>query len=569
MFENLISTVEAAAMNLRDKVVYDVVYPAQIGLDSLMGKSYTPRAESDITDPDEIAKLYQSDVIERSDINNSKIGISKRYKKYWLSQLEKELAEDVKFVGEDEYTEPWENLFILSISDEEKEEILSRYKNKPIYAKMRKRLYYYDYLDDDGNEKDLLLPAAQETEVESTKSNATETESTSDKKDVVDSKDKTTKDQVIMSGSTKNNKTVAKTVENIVVKPEETVDKKDEAQVLQIGDIKINTAIEPVIFDTPPIATIPQPIIVEQPGFGNHRVDAPPKPKVRKTEPDKVETDLPAIEMEITTNPIIKPDFVQAPAAAPEVKEIGILPNERNKNVINQFPYLAEIERVANKNGIMLEMKANPNAADNNFSGIIICQAYNAENGQFNIFKTFGIDTGVIIDNRIKLIINRDMKPESYYEDMHFYSLFDKTKDENGKNQKKTLDMRLLDDFFKGGFDNISKREMFPQDIMELNKIVSLITVPSGTAMYNEIRKQLLEAMKNGEFDFMIPNVAGISNDGSVCMRFAVVDSNPHNKEFILSSAGVPYRHAFPFTSTKNANMYFSPGKKPRLEYII
>ena len=349
MFENLISTVEAAAMNLRDKVVYDVVYPAQIGLDSLMGKSYTPRAESDITDPDEIAKLYQSDVIERSDINNSKIGISKRYKKYWLSQLEKELAEDVKFVGEDEYTEPWENLFILSISDEEKEEILSRYKNKPIYAKMRKRLYYYDYLDDDGNEKDLLLPAAQETEVESTKSNATETESTSDKKDVVDSKDKTTKDQVIMSGSTKNNKTVAKTVENIVVKPEETVDKKDEAQVLQIGDIKINTAIEPVIFDTPPIATIPQPIIVEQPGFGNHRVDAPPKPKVRKTEPDKVETDLPAIEMEITTNPIIKPDFVQAPAAAPEVKEIGILPNERNKNVINQFPYLAEIERVADK----------------------------------------------------------------------------------------------------------------------------------------------------------------------------------------------------------------------------
>lgn len=369
----------------------------------------------------------------------------------------------------------------------------------------------------------------------------------------------------------KKDKEVAKMVENIIVKPEAAVNNDDQAQVLQIGDIKINTAIKPVIFDTPPTATqiIPQPIIVEQPGFGNHRVDAPPKPKAQRTEPDKVETDLPAIEMEITTNPIIKPDFVQAPAAAPEVKEIGILPNERNKNVINQFPYLAEIERAANKNGIMLEMKANPNAADNNFSGIIICQAYNAENGQFNIFKTFGIDTGVIIDNRIKLIINRDMKPESYYEDMHFYSLFDKAKDENGKNQKKTLDMRLLDDFFKGGFDNISKREMFPQDIMELNKIVSLITVPSGTGMYNEIRKQLLEAMKNGEFDFMIPNVAGISNDGSACMRFAVVDSNPHNKEFILSSAGVSYRHAFPFTSTKNANMYFSPGKKPRLEYIV
>ncbi len=165
MFENLISTVEAAAMNLRDKVVYDVVYPAQIGLDSLMGKSYTPRAESDITDPDEIAKLYQSDVIERIDINNSKIGFSKRYRKYWLSQLEKELAEDVEFVGEDEYTEPWENLLILSISDEEKEEILSRYKNKPIYAKMRKRLYYYDYLDDeleDGKREPLML-ATDET----------------------------------------------------------------------------------------------------------------------------------------------------------------------------------------------------------------------------------------------------------------------------------------------------------------------------------------------------------------------------------------------------------------------
>lgn len=566
MFESLAPTIESVVTNLKDRVTYGIVQDVQIGLDSFMGKSYDiPKDISEITDPKEIAKIYESDIMERIDIDNSKFGISDRYRKYWISQLERELVDDIDFRSASDYEEEigaWEDKMIASLTDDEKAEMISHYTDKAICSKMAKLL---NYEMDELNKEPLLLKASSEdAKTVSSKSSKSEVK----KKDTE------------VQGSSENNDDVAKMVENVVVKPKED-DKslnEDEAQVIKIGNIEIDTAIEPVIFDTPPnnIPTgnvvIPQPIVVEQPGFGNHRVDTPPKPKVPKAEPDKVEMDLPDIKVECITNSAVKPDIIQStPISVPDNKSPipEVLPNERNKDVILQYPYLAEIEKVANKNNIMLEMQLNPNAANKDFSGIIICQAYNADNGQFNVFKTFGIDTGVIIDTRIKLIINRDMKPESYYEDMHYYSLFDKVKDESGKNQKKSLDLRLLDDFFKGGFDNISKKEMFPQDIMELNKIVSLITVPSGTGMYNEIRKQLLEAMKNGDFGFMIPNAAGITKDGSICMRFAVVDSNPHNKEFILSSVGVPYRHAFPYTSTKDANMYFSPGKKPRLEYLV
>lgn len=273
-----------------------------------------------------------------------------------------------------------------------------------------------------------------------------------------------------------------------------------------------------------------------------HRIDEPAKKKIvpNVAKPDNVDVNLKGVDM---TDGMIAPkpakrsyDIIQP---LPEGEPIN---QTLEKNAVDNGPLIAKIdkvplqviEKIANQNGHSVAFYEYPNEG-------IICVVTYGPDGKAVYPKSFCIDTGKIIDARVKLNTNCPILPNISTENVvieygKFYELFVI----DSKSHKKVLDEQLLNDMFSAGFLNIKKRPMYSDEYIALNRKLALITIPTkglNKEQRNAIQNFLIENLdKTGYLDL------AIEKSPAGC-RFAflndVLDKN-NLANFTLVNDGVP-----------------------------
>lgn len=275
------------------------------------------------------------------------------------------------------------------------------------------------------------------------------------------------------------------------------------------------------------------PMVVNNPavpfaGFGRHRVDQP-KPVVEKpvkNPPDNVDiSGMPNLTqaMDITdfrkkdvrmmgvveTNPSI--EVTEPP------KPIETIFN--NEPMFSEYPYLKEIQAIANKNGYQISFMKRP---DN--TGLINCFVCD-QKGVPIPRKGFTIDTGSIIDRRKKIF------PciQQYYEGVNPYHLFKKP---DGKG-KDALNDEIITELIQSGCT--TARPMYTDDIVNLNAYVALITCPANKQDRQYVYGRLLELYKDGTLSEKLATMNHA--------RFRVAEYIKNSGIILLSTAGVPINY--------------------------
>lgn len=292
-----------------------------------------------------------------------------------------------------------------------------------------------------------------------------------------------------------------------------------------------------------PGAQIPSgPVIAMGPPIPVHKVDVPPVKKPEVAQPDPtVEADCSKIHVPVAPPKVVKaPEFIQKTLAKPKPQEQAIINNKfDNSALIKKYPKakLDDIEHIANANGCIIGFVEWPD------SGIISCYVSDTNDATKYIpWKCFSIDTGMMIDPRVKLIaLNGDpcINPScGYLERAPMYELF------NGVKGGKALDTRLLETVFQTGVQVITKKRMYVPEFQELNLKVALITLPTDSInrdQRREVQSYLMQMDKDGYFDRArqySPNARFV---------FATRKLNPSDlTEFTLINEGVPIFYGGP-----------------------
>lgn len=275
----------------------------------------------------------------------------------------------------------------------------------------------------------------------------------------------------------------------------------------------------------------------QQPGHGLHKIDNPAKPKPQKppkAEPEQVDTTgmpNPAEGMEVvqskkidvrTYGGLVTDQIPQAAASAPVVNRF----EENNKIFYRDYPYLAEVEKVALDNGYQIGFIIRPN------TNLIECHVY-TNDGVPIPGKGFVIDPGMIIDRRKKIF----PVIAQFYEGMNAYPLFvnnPNTKDD-GKKAGNILNVEVLTALIIGGSSAVEGRGMYSEDFRNLNKFVALITIPTDKiqgADRKYIQNRLVDLYKDGTFSNALAAAPG--------SRFRVAEYNKSSGTILLDTYGVP-----------------------------
>ena len=161
-------------------------------------------------------------------------------------------------------------------------------------------------------------------------------------------------------------------------------------------------------------------------------------------------------------------------------------------DIKTKYPWVEQIAAIAAKQGISMNI-ISIRDPQNQICGI----RFDSFNGQvFNYTKSFTIDLGYIIDNRTKLIFNAFPSGYDYLEKQESaFHVFD----QSGKN--------LRTDFFeklfvvgKDGFNDSDMKSfrMYNSNMMQLNRIIEFITVPTGI-----VKKEDRTVLKDSCFKMM------------------------------------------------------------------
>lgn len=158
---------------------------------------------------------------------------------------------------------------------------------------------------------------------------------------------------------------------------------------------------------------------------------------------------------------------------AHEIVSVINSPSENNISVsenqllINKYNWLGGIEKIANQLGFIIKCIKNGNyILINTFKG-----------NTFISPKSFRINLGTIIDDRIKIIPRGDILPE----DQNMYCLF---------NNGSELNVDLIKSLFLGGIESLN-RSSYSKKVYELNKIIDLSTFH----IYGKAREQYIHIM--------------------------------------------------------------------------
>lgn len=281
-----------------------------------------------------------------------------------------------------------------------------------------------------------------------------------------------------------------------------------------------------------------QPVITQPPVKPLHKVDEPPKQSIKIADPDKVEVDLNKVDIDdLKKEPTVqkKPEFIQ-PMQAPAPGSVvtggsheNLYDNSAMIAKFNKIP-LKEIEEIAAKNGVDVIFEESPHI------GLISVVAVAKNNTSINP-KCFTIDTGMIIDKRVKLIdACPRVNPTTILENGEFYEVFNTIG--NKSHAKKVLDEKLFNDIFYGGLMNISKRPMYSKAYKDLNLKLALITMPTRGLNAEErssLQEYIVKMDNDGYFDKAISNAPG--------SRFVFTQTKldkEHLSNFTLTNEGVP-----------------------------
>lgn len=297
-----------------------------------------------------------------------------------------------------------------------------------------------------------------------------------------------------------------------------------------------------------------------------HRKDEPPKPIQKKAA--KVETEVDDIkvsdisvakpfvdpekdkykekhEPDVISNKIETKDLITKPIAEPLFD---------NSAITSKYPYMKDIETMALKEDVQLSMQHVPSIVNiGHPSGLISCYAYT--DGIPNVYKSFTIDTGVIIDRRVKMYPAL-VENGAILDTMQAYPVCIESK--NGKNKSSVLNEELFYDLFTGGISNMPRNGMY-RGYQELNKYVDIITLPTKDLNHDDRKKimnRLVNSMKCGVFKRaleMSPNSR---------FRFIPATLNKKKLTFSLTNEDVPlYYNSIP-QNNKIVTIDFGPDNK-------
>lgn len=281
-----------------------------------------------------------------------------------------------------------------------------------------------------------------------------------------------------------------------------------------------------------PIAPPPPP--------GLHRVDNPVKKSpVPPPSVDPVETDLSKVNFNGFMKPPVqaqKPEYIQSiphPETAPEQnQQVGNTVN--NSEIIRKYPklYLGHIERLANANDCSVFFEEYP------VEGIISVTVLDSQD-KVMPWKSFCIDSGRIIDHRVKLIGgNPKFDMTRIIEKMPFYELF------TGSHKGKILDTRMLEDIFQAGLENITKKKMYRKEFQDLNLKLALITLPTSF-LNSEARKSLEDYLMKMDRDGYFDKAISMSPGSRFVFNTKRLDTK-HLSRFTLINEGVPMYYGGP-----------------------
>lgn len=270
-------------------------------------------------------------------------------------------------------------------------------------------------------------------------------------------------------------------------------------------------------------------------GHGNHRVDYPEKPKPPKgpkSKPDVIDMEgMPDVieGAEVTHFPKFNATTVGVVEDKPsmETEPVSIVNKfkDNNEQYFKEFPFLAEVEKIALDNGYQIGFTVRP-------TKLIDCYIYSVSNVNQPIQgKGFTIDPGMIIDRRKKVFAGI----RNFYEGENAYPLFNTGKSENGKKGSNTLNVELITNLIVGGNMAVQGvRGMYTDDFRNLNKYVALITMPTnknGPEDRKYMQKRLVDLYKANIYEDVLM--------GSTA-RFRVAEYIKSSGTILLDTAGVP-----------------------------
>lgn len=232
-------------------------------------------------------------------------------------------------------------------------------------------------------------------------------------------------------------------------------------------------------------------------------------PKPKKNEADK-DVAVGAAPAQVMPNKRDVPEIVQG--AAQEAKApvehdapqqlVSCFPQNAQLYASRQLGFLKEIEDIALSRGHQVFFNPHING-QGNLDGLIEVAVYDPSGKNINTFKSFVIDTGRIIDRRVKLfpVFPVDGK---VLENVFPFEVFTKGGSKNNGGGKK-LNADMFRDIFVGGVAAIKAPPMYTKELMELNRHIdySSISFPKGTdKMRIPVRDNfLLPLLKRGTFN--------------------------------------------------------------------
>ena len=137
-----------------------------------------------------------------------------------------------------------------------------------------------------------------------------------------------------------------------------------------------------------------------------------------------------------------------------------------NQPIIDKYNWLSNVEKIANDLGFIIKINQ-----DGNY---LVVNTF--KNNVFISPKSFRINLGTIIDDRIKIVPRGDRLPE----DQELYVLFNNNE----------LNVELLRNLFLGGRESLI-RSSYPRKVYELNKIIDLSTLK----IYGKARQPYIDIM--------------------------------------------------------------------------
>lgn len=296
----------------------------------------------------------------------------------------------------------------------------------------------------------------------------------------------------------------------------------------------VNQDGSPSIIQPMPIPGPVQPVIYGAPPI--HKIDEQPKVKPQVADVDHVEAkgfdhidisglkEPPAVYVKPETIKDVPPDNT-TPQEVQRVEKNAF----DNSEAFNKFPKLCldVIQGIANANNHHVRIWEYP------AEGIISVVTHNADMSICEA-KSFCIDSGNIIDPRIKLIVAVPaLNAESILEFGQMFEVFSQGKELN----RKAFDTKLFEDIFFAGVDNIGKKPMYTERYMALNRKLMLISLPTrkiNKEQRNALQNYILKMDEDGYFDKALSIAPG--------SRFAfvekVLDPN-HLSKFSLVNDGI------------------------------